>query len=117
MSKFKAMKFWIGNDPKCSERVQKMLFDMGYGWAAIKRKTVSNTDLTCIRTDNYGSIMYASSVVSRENFDSSYGFFSMDEEINIDWLRSPKEETIELNGQTYIKSDVEEALKKLKPVN
>ncbi len=39
------------------------------------------------------------------------------EEINIDWLRTPKEETVELNGKKYIKAELEEALKHIKPID
>jgi hypothetical protein len=108
MSEFKAMKFWIGDDPKCSERVQKMLFDMGYQWSSGTKKII-HTSKESLLTYEYGDLVYL-------DYPSEYGEEER-EEINIGWLRTPKQETIELNGKNYIKADVEAALEKLKPVN
>lgn len=104
MAKFKAMKFWIGRDPACSERAQKILFDMGYRWP-LGRDSIQYTEAEHMRTTVAGKVL----VVSEG--DDAPG-----EEVNIDWLRTPKLETVELNGKTYLKADLEAALEKLEPV-
>ena len=110
-TEFKEMKFNIGNDPKLSERVQEMLFGLGYkrieGGCVVKHK-------------NY-PFLYANSGGSL-GCGLSEGCFQIDsnEEINIDWLRTPQEapELIEFSdGSKYIKSELEEALKGIKKVD
>ena len=108
MSEFKAMKFWIGDDPELSEKVQKLLFGMGYTWAG-GHECGSFKRGVMIATKESGAIWH------RDNFDSCFDSLS-NEEINIDWMRTNKPETIELAGKTYIKSELEEALRHIKPV-
>lgn len=114
MSKFKAMKFWIGYDPKCSERVQQMLFDLGYKWISDDKKVryTSEEYITTVQWGGRISKGYLFWGDSRDSFNES-----LCEEINIDWLRTPKEETIELNGKKCIKTELEEALKHINPVD
>jgi hypothetical protein len=102
------MKFWIGNDPELSEKVQKLLFDAGYSWPS---------DVKTARY-NHEFALYANSGGNlTRNSDSNYFIGHSHEEININWMRTTKPETIELNGKIYIKSELEEALLKIKPVN
>ncbi len=109
MSEFKALKFWIGDDPELSEKVQKLLFDVGYKWAGCG-KCGMYTDGVMLVTRESGEIWY------RHKGDSCFDELD-NEEINIDWMRTKKPETIELNGKTYVKSELEEALRHIKPVD
>jgi hypothetical protein len=99
MERFKEMKFNIGNDERLSGLVRSALFSLGYYGNAC------------------GPYLYAESS-GRIMSGSSEEFFEEDEneEINIDWMRSHQQETIDLGGQTYIKSELEEALKHIKPI-
>jgi len=109
MSKYKAMKFWIGDDPELSEKVQKLLFSMGYTWLSGSVE-IKHTEEGCLYASRGGRVTQSSGGIN--------GFFAKEdkEEINIDWMRATKPETIELNGKTYVKSELEEALRHIKPV-
>jgi hypothetical protein len=99
MERFKAMKFNIGKDGRLSGLVRSVLFSLGY------------------YGDACGPYLYAESS-GRIMSGSSEEFFEKDEneEINIDWMRGINQETVKLGGQTYIKSELEEALKHIKPI-
>lgn len=56
MAKFKEMKFWIGDDPELSKRVQEALFSAGYGWSHVKFKEVGSTRSTCFYTESSSEI-------------------------------------------------------------
>lgn len=100
--KYKAMKFVYDGDEDVFNRVKSILIEMGYD--ITDRRFMS--DHSVIKTYEDGRI----NVLHGD--PSQYG----GEEINIDWLRTIKPETIELNGKTYIKSELEEALRHIKPV-
>lgn len=100
--KFKAMKFWIGGDKEVSEKLQKVLFSLGYTWCNLGAE-VHPTESEYISAHHDGDLSHG---------DGSFDY----EEINIDWMRTPKEETVELNGKKYLKSELEEALKHIKPM-
>lgn len=107
MSQFKAMKFWIGDDKDLFTRVAKILRESGY--------IVHNNLLL---GHQKGAISVDEKKVSwmcRENDIDWYKEYPA-REINIDWMRTPKEETVELNGKKYMKSELEEALKHIRPV-
>ena len=106
MMEFKGMKFWIGDDPDLSERVQNALFSVGYGWVG-GGKVVQLTYAFALYADSCGNITYGT---SEDLFDSR------ENEINIDWMRTSNKETVELNGKTYHKSELEEALKHINPI-
>ena len=107
---FKAMKFWIGDDPELSKRVHKLLKGLGYGYKMVESR-IEEKAVMLVTTED-GAMWY------REDYDEN--FTSTDaEEITIDWMRTPTEatrETIELNGKTYIKSELEEALSHIRPI-
>ena len=105
MSEFKAMKFWIGDDPELSEKVQRLLFGLGYSWF-VNKDNVANTESSYIYASRGGELTHS------DNGDRPVD----GEEINIDWMRTKKPESIELNGKTYIKSELEEALRHIKPI-
>lgn len=109
MSEYKKMKFWIGDDPDLSERVQKLLFGLGYKWRGAADQRVRYTEVGALYTNEDGYILYTDADAEWFNNESQ-------EEIDIDWMRSQKPETIELNGKKYIKSELEEAIKRIKPV-
>jgi len=114
MSKFKAMKFWIGDDPKLCERVQKILIEMGYSWeyqGAVVRKEEALCLMTVIQgdTSSEGFIYWNDNKLS---FKENLG-----EEINIDWLRTPAERKIVTVGdQKYYEDELAPALKGIKPI-
>lgn len=113
-TKFKAMTFKVGQDKQLSEKIQNILFDMGYEWSGTGVGYFDNA-CDCIITDTHGMM-----------FDSSR---HSGESINIDWMSTPKEETVELNGKKYLRSDLtnqvgkqvvsalEEALNHIKPMD
>ena len=105
----KAMKFYIRDDPELCEKVQKLLFDLGYGWY-VGYTAVKYLEAHYLYTFPSG-YMGVGGVGTGSCFDQQDA-----EEINIDWLRSRPKETVELNGETYLKKDLEAALAKLEPV-
>jgi hypothetical protein len=107
VKKFKAMKFNIGDDKRLSELVQSALFSLGYGWVK-GGKNHGRTNYPYLYAESNGQIMTG---VSKSFFDEDEN-----EEINIDWMRGINQETVQLGGQTYIKSELEEALKHIKPI-
>jgi hypothetical protein len=110
MSQFKAMKFWIGNDEKLSERVQQMLFSLGYAWSIGHRK-VQFKEAVYLCTSSSGLLMYGS---TREVFEATPSEPKV--EINIDWLRSAQREVVTIGDQKYYKDDLENALKDIKSI-
>jgi hypothetical protein len=114
--KFKAMKFRIGNDPKLSVRVQKILLGLGYRWLPI-----AGTELALLHGD---MIKHTASpfLYTNKSGQITYGdhlpYFNSDnrDEINIEWLRSEQRETIGLDGKVYDKKELEEVLAKIKPL-
>jgi hypothetical protein len=111
MSEYKAMKFLIGEDPELSERVQNILFGLGYKWNSYGDSKICHTGYTELQAWRDGAITR-----SNDEFVSKNKGFIKGEYIDIDWLRTKKPETIELNGKKYIKSELEEAIKRIKPV-
>lgn len=106
MSEFKKMKFFIGSngDAKTCKMVQGILDDLGY--------EATSRDSQIIFTESNGD---ADSYTTHSDPKKKFGELPY-EEINIDWMRTTKPETVELNGKTYIKTELEEALRKIKPV-
>lgn len=109
MSEFKEMKFWIGDDAELSERVQNILFILGCRW--FSGDAVQITSSTSLYVDG-GCITYGGHSRKEDWFDKQ-----SHKEINIDWLRTAKPETVELGGKTYIKSELEEALSHINPLS
>jgi len=108
-NKFKEMKFWVGDDSDLFLRVVNALKTLGY---------------TCgdglFLPDKTGGIrVHDGRVYWTSDFADGKEYFDRHvsgEEINIDWMRTPNEETVELNGKKYLKSELEEALKHIKPM-
>lgn len=103
-TKFSNMKFNIGNDPECndpecSERVQKVLFSLGYKWNNPPYSVVRFEDKPYLFTDNRGQMYYG-------DYEDGFEVFIDYEKINIDWLRTPTA-TVEVNGKRYLLSDIE----------
>jgi hypothetical protein len=106
---FHQMKFWIGDDPELSERVQKILFSMGYSWYS-GDQYIEHTEVEALYTHENGNVTCC--VVEDVFINRSANH----EEINIDWMRTQDKETVELNGKQYYKHELEEALKHIKPI-
>ena len=104
---FKTMKFWIGDDPECSKRVQEMLFNLGYIWG-VGDKTIMYIDAPALYSEPDGLIKKG----------DTRAYFNSDEnqEINIDWLRSDKRKTVTLGDKKYYEDELSEALSKINPV-
>lgn len=98
-TKFKEMKFKIGNDEDLNKRVQNILFDLGYGWG-IRDKTLQHTMANYLFANRDGTITFAC-----EGEDLHY-YDQLHEEIDIDWLRSNIKETVEVDGKKYYLSDI-----------
>ena len=104
--KFRAMKFRV-NNPAHSERVQRILFDMGYEWM-IGGKDINHADRPYLYAEWDGDILSGSSESDfREDPNT---------EIDVSWLDTTDDETIEIEGRTYRKSDVVDRLAELDPV-
>lgn len=110
MSKFQAMKMRV-ESPEHSEQIQEKLFEMGYRWAD-GCKRVQHTHNVGLCTRSNGNI-YRFVCESSFNIDGRPEFTL---ETTAALVEKPKVETVELNGKTYLKSDLELALNKLTPV-
>ncbi|MCK4815817.1 hypothetical protein KA005_08605 [bacterium] len=110
MSEFKAYKIWIGDDPELYGIIVNLLTSKGYevGMSYSAGSSHKNIALTTNKNGKIDSATYIDK--------SGFKCWPVYEEINIDWMRTKKPETIELNGKTYIKSELEEALRHIKPV-
>lgn len=112
--KYQGMKFKTPT-PEISKEVQLALFELGYTWK-ISGLTVSNTGQSYLYTCHEGIITHGSFETyytndSRVEFEvkakTTYEFLAVE--------KAPAE-TVELNGKTYLKADLEAALEKLKPL-
>jgi len=108
--KFKAMKFWIGKDMSLYYQVISILKHLGYE----EPRTIDMVGNIAIITNKAGNVSAAGRYSN--DLDKHFNQWGR-KEINIDWMRKPaKLETIELNGKWYLKSELEEALKHIKPI-
>jgi hypothetical protein len=114
---FKAMKFHVRNS-KHSRQVQETLFSLGYRWKAHGQKP-SLLKENFLFTDEKGYVYYG--VMHMAAFDAD----PREENVMVARTtysieaapkRKAKPETVELNGKTYLKADLEAALQKLTPV-
>lgn len=105
----KAMKFWIGHDEKLGKAVYDLLTALGYEWWSWSYATANGYAVGCFLTDREGKIDWSDQRYCFDRYDAK--------EVNIDWMRPEAPETIELGGKTYIKSELEEALKNIKPIS
>jgi hypothetical protein len=103
MSEYKNMKFLVKGDNELAKAVITSLRATGHNIIG-----ELSEDVEVIRVYSDGDFRVD---LSEDFFDDSVA-----EEINIDWMRTKKPETIELNGKKYIKSELEEAIKRIKPV-
>ena len=108
MSKFKRMKFWIGDDRECGERVYKMLLDLGYRVVVPERLRELRTS-RALYTDTLGCIGYGGALTGFHPHTA--------EEINIDWLRSDKRKTVQIGDKSYYEDELATALANIKPVD
>ena len=113
MFKFDKMKFWF-NDGEEALRMEVCDFLQSQGCRVgsnIKNNKAVGYDRG-IQVNENGVI----SAATNRKDPYWYNILEDYKEINIDWMRVKKPEPIELNGQRYIKAEVEEALRLLKPV-
>ena len=104
---FKKMKFKTYGDLKLGRRLQNILFDLGYTWCTVGKR-VSYTEHKYLYSEPDGQIMFG-------DYD---GVFEEDsaEEVDIEWLCVVPQETVELGGKTYLKSELEVALENINPI-
>lgn len=110
---FTAMKFRV-ESPEHSEKIQKVLFDMGYSWYATDNK-VKHTKEDVLVTYSDGNLCYC----EKEYWSTltSQTEYTLKEIISYELIPVPPPvELIELNGLKYKKSELEEALKLIKPI-
>jgi len=98
----KAMKFNIGSDPALSEKVQNILFGMGYTW---------QSGATHVKETNSRTLYASDNIIFIGNMSKAHI-----KEINIDWLRSDRE-TVKVGDITFYKDEFEEATKDLRTVS
>jgi len=107
--KFKAMKFWIGKDEEYLYKIVCTILD-SLGYSADKNIKPNVCSIAC-----YQSGRYEAATSNKDEY--WYNTLGDHQEIDLDWMRKPaKLETIELNGKQYLKSELEEALKHIKPI-
>lgn len=103
--------FYIGNDPGCSERVQKRLFELGCKWCHGGQQVMSAfashlyVDLhgSCPKEITWSNGSSWAKGICKENY----------QEVNIDFLRTPKEtpKTYNFNGENLTDDEIEEKVK------
>ena len=103
---FKRMCLVGGGDLTLFGKVCKELDSQGYVAAA--NIDFGRKEGGVINADGYGGYTW---------YDRGISHPPGTEEINIDWMRTQQKETIELNGKTYIKEELEEALSKINPID
>lgn len=114
MTQFKEMKFRV-KDAEHSAKIQEHLFSLGYKWWS--GATVQLTDSGYIFTEEDGRICKAESESTFDEDSSPEMHLVENVQITYSLVEvGPAPETVELNGQTYLKADLEEALAKLVPV-
>ena len=97
--KFKAMRFFIGDNPAVSKAIQKRLFKLGYKWAKSGKK-VSHTEKRGLTTWDDGDITHGSG-------NQAAGFTDVD----VEWMKPVEErELLEVGDKTYYLDDVEASL-------
>lgn len=108
---FKAMKIRV-KDEEHSRLIQEALFEMGYEWASSVGRGYEFLRSPYLYTSNYGGIYYGESDYSfNQDVRQEY-----EAKIKVEFVEIQKPDTVELNGKIYLKSDLEEALAKLNPV-
>lgn len=111
---FKKMKFSPQNRDEMV-KAQNALFKLGYRWSGYGQN-IAYSNQNFLYTNEFGTITHGDDA---EYFNSREGVevilvtmttvvHTLEEVI--------KPETVELNGKTYLKADLEAALEKLKPV-
>lgn len=110
---FKAMKFRVHNSGH-STTIQKCLMELGYRWRTGDGQ-VQNTTEKFLYTNQLGYITYGE---SEQHFQrKEYPEFKADSFVAYKLVEVPvTPETVELNGKTYLKADLEAALAKLTPM-
>jgi hypothetical protein len=112
MSKFQEMKIRVKN-PEESAAIQDALFKQGYTWLS-GSTDIKFTDSPFISVKKGGYLV--------NGIHTNSGFYNSTlPEVKVNITTSvefivPPPETVELNGKTYLKSDLELALDKLTPV-
>ena len=100
MSKFKAMKFWVGKDSDLKSQVRSLTKRLGYS------DDISGS-FDAIYTDERGKLLRSSS--GRPFFDDE-----PEEEINIDWMRKPNRKTVKVGDKEYYEDELAGALAGIK---
>lgn len=111
--KYQAMKFKTPTR-EISGKVQSALFELGYSWMHHGR-AVANSSKTYIYTNEDGRLGWGE--------DDEYFLRDIRQEFKVETKKAYEflavekaPETVELNGKTYLKADLEAALDKLKPL-
>jgi hypothetical protein len=110
---FKEMKIRVKNAAH-SEAIQESLFDKGYSWPSGQK--VSHTSAGFLYTKASGRITWG----EMEHCFKDKPFPEYKAEVKtvciFEEVEEEKPETVELNGKTYLKADLEAALEKLTPM-
>ena len=117
MSHFKEMKFLV-KDEEHSRQIQKALFGLGYKWWCIGGavKEIMHTGTQALYADSDGAITHS----DRDYFFSQnvedIPEYTVKEVVSYEIVPVKDEEVIVLAGKVYKKSELEEALSKIKPI-
>ena len=106
MKQFKAMKFWIGDNPELSKKVQEILFGLGYRWRGAGT-SANDTTMFYIRTDSDGLLSHGDRKTLMDEFSG--------ETIDVSWMVEERE-TITIGDNEYYKDELETALKNINPI-
>ena len=117
MNKFKKMKFWF-------EAGEVELYDTVCKWLEIQGHTIS-VNVKPNKPDIYPEGLQVGSdglvcAACKEKEHHWINALIDYEEINIDWMRIPEEEepeTITLGDHTHLKSELEQAISHINPIN
>ena len=85
---------------------------MGYVWASGDKEVINSSFKYLYTSRHTGYISYGVTLSSFEEDKRS----EYQAKIKVEFVEIQKPDTVELNGKTYLKSDLEEALAKLNPV-
>lgn len=115
-TQFKEMKFRV-RDEEHSKQIQDYLFSLGYSWQTIDNipyRYLSTSYLYARSSGGIGWSEEGSDIFFEDHPAQEYKLIPHNT-FTIEPVPR-REEVVELNGQTYLKADLEEALAKLKPI-
>jgi hypothetical protein len=106
----KAMKFRV-KDEQHSRDIQEWLFSLGYSWPA--ERLLDNLDKPHIYVSEEGYLSWDDDEEYFNTCENTEVTLEVTKQYHWSIVDKPERETVELNGKTYYKEELEEALGKL----